>query len=1147
MNARTRERHAMQFPVCGGTKVQATRFFCAVLAVLSVVGWAGGQVGSTAAGRHEPVTVDPKRSVVVPSYIPPGRGIGLPAGTVRAAALRHGLPVGGVRRESSADETPGITIDPNAFSEPRAPLLLQNFPGIAQTELSPPDPDIGVGPNHIVQVVNARFAVFDKCGHTLFESDIQDYLGDPAFLYDPKVVYDPWANRWLMLWHKLNLSPEESRLIVIASDSSEPPGLGGAYAYPTEAIQDAGTGDASWADYYDLGYGAEGIYLAGNQFRFSNFTFRYAVIRGLLKSEVYEGLPATVTDFVELTNADGSASDTVRCAEMQTSGGSVDAYLVNSRGDGGNKLTVWSLSDPAEVPVLTNIDLSVAAYDVPPAAVQPFGAPLDTIDCRLMNAVFHNGHLYTGLQENFQNDAWLRVFDLDPAGGAVRFDELFGAGGGLDYWFPTVAANDTAAIFVFARCGDFEGQWAEARYVDLADNGEGLELGASSRLKAGEGQYNGFRWGDYFGAQVDWGAPERIWFVGEYATSDPNAWGTWIGASSHPTVPAGTLTVTPTGTYSIFGPYGGPFGPASQAYTVTNPGAGPVDWVLTGLPSWLSATPTSGTLGPGGSTQCTVSVSAGANSLPLGSYSATYVFSDCSVNGGGSLTRSATITVVQNGAISVEPTDGFGISGTEGGPFSPTSKVYTLRNVGQAAVAWTAADNANYINTTPASGNLNPGQSANVTVATNTQINNLTPGTYNVTVTFTNTTNGQGNTTRPVVVTVLSKGRLDVQPTSGFDTIGPEGGPFAPVSINYTLSNTGQSSLNWTADDNVAFITSSPTSGTLAGGASAVVSVSVNDATFLLTPGVHNGTFTVTNTTNGLGNTTRALSVTVLQKGQLTVTPAEGVDIFGPPGGPFVPDSKVYTLTNVGAAQLSWTADDAVPWLDTTPPSGALSGGASVNVTVKTNAATNALVANTYSTNLTITNTTNGIGNTTRPIRVFVQPTPGVLEITPADGFSTSGPAGGPFTPPSKVYALRNLGPGALSWTADDAVAYLTTSPTSGTLTVGATANVTVATNAATNGLTAGTYNGQITFTNVTGGAGSGTRPFQVEVSAATCIPCDTNCDGSVNGFDVDSFVALLSGAEIPCAPCAGDTNADGSVNGFDIDPFVTALTTGEC
>ncbi|MCG3125226.1 MAG: hypothetical protein CHACPFDD_00042 [Phycisphaerae bacterium] len=57
------------------------------------------------------------------------------------------------------------------------------------------------------------------------------------------------------------------------------------------------------------------------------------------------------------------------------------------------------------------------------------------------------------------------------------------------------------------------------------------------------------------------------------------------------------------------------------------------------------------------------------------------------------------------------------------------------------------------------------------------------------------------------------------------------------------------------------------------------------------------------------------------------------------------------------------------------------------------------------------------------------------------------------------------------------------------------------------------------------------------------CVPCDTNCDGSINGFDVDPFVALLTGGGSPCSPCAGDVNGDGSVNGFDIDGLVGALT----
>ncbi|MCG3127946.1 MAG: hypothetical protein CHACPFDD_02819 [Phycisphaerae bacterium] len=68
-------------------------------------------------------------------------------------------------------------------------------------------------------------------------------------------------------------------------------------------------------------------------------------------------------------------------------------------------------------------------------------------------------------------------------------------------------------------------------------------------------------------------------------------------------------------------------------------------------------------------------------------------------------------------------------------------------------------------------------------------------------------------------------------------------------------------------------------------------------------------------------------------------------------------------------------------------------------------------------------------------------------------------------------------------------------------------------------------------------------------IAAAPCdySPCDANCDGSINGFDIDPFVGLLTGSGTPCSSCAGDVNGDGSVDGFDIDPFVDALSGGSC
>jgi hypothetical protein len=62
-------------------------------------------------------------------------------------------------------------------------------------------------------------------------------------------------------------------------------------------------------------------------------------------------------------------------------------------------------------------------------------------------------------------------------------------------------------------------------------------------------------------------------------------------------------------------------------------------------------------------------------------------------------------------------------------------------------------------------------------------------------------------------------------------------------------------------------------------------------------------------------------------------------------------------------------------------------------------------------------------------------------------------------------------------------------------------------------------------------------------VSASSCDPCDANCDGVIDAFDIEPFIDLLVNPNpTPCAPCAGDTNGDGVIDAFDIEPFINCL-----
>ncbi len=69
-----------------------------------------------------------------------------------------------------------------------------------------------------------------------------------------------------------------------------------------------------------------------------------------------------------------------------------------------------------------------------------------------------------------------------------------------------------------------------------------------------------------------------------------------------------------------------------------------------------------------------------------------------------------------------------------------------------------------------------------------------------------------------------------------------------------------------------------------------------------------------------------------------------------------------------------------------------------------------------------------------------------------------------------------------------------------------------------------------------------GLDAFRVStIICGSCEPCDANCDGVVDAFDIEPFVDLIGGAPA-CSSCAGDANGDGTIDAFDIEPFINCL-----
>jgi subtilisin family serine protease len=98
---------------------------------------------------------------------------------------------------------------------------------------------------------------------------------------------------------------------------------------------------------------------------------------------------------------------------------------------------------------------------------------------------------------------------------------------------------------------------------------------------------------------------------------------------------------------------------------------------------------------------------------------------------------------------------------------------------------------------------------------------------------------------------LLATDDILVTPGTGYLATGHFGGPFAPASKTYRISNDTQNAALWIATSATPWITIFPLSGNLAAGESMDLSVSLNEQARNLPAGTHTATLTITNPDTG--------------------------------------------------------------------------------------------------------------------------------------------------------------------------------------------------------------------------------------------------------------------------------------------------------
>jgi hypothetical protein len=184
----------------------------------------------------------------------------------------------------------------------------------------------------------------------------------------------------------------------------------------------------------------------------------------------------------------------------------------------------------------------------------------------------------------------------------------------------------------------------------------------------------------------------------------------------------------------------------------------------------------------------------------------------------------------------------------------------------------------------------------------------------------------------------------------------------------------------------------------------------------------------------------------------------------GVAGGPFNSPASVIILTNSGVAPLTWKLvnSNAVTWLKISPVGGTLDPQATTNVILNFTAAVNKLAVGKHPANLEFSNLTS---TTVQFVTFQLQVLP-VLSVLPTNGFTATGPVGGPFTPTAQDFTISNLGGTSAVWKVVASSTWLAVNQSDGTVAAGGQTNFTVSLTAHADKLAAANYKATVTVRN---------------------------------------------------------------------------------
>jgi len=465
---------------------------------------------------------------------------------VRETSSPRPATFGSDRTTWTSRTSPNPTSMPSSASLPSSTFGFDAIPRIGPSW--PGDPTGAVGDDWFFTAVNTSYALYDPTGVASVGPDALGglfRLPSGTQLFDPKVVYDPYDETFVMVYLGLNDRLERSWILVVTIPNATADDPATWCGSQIDADRTKGDGK-QWAEYPGLGFDADRVTITSNQFDFAGSAFRSAQILSFPKPRLYDCTQeVTFATFTgnDTTDPDGSTAFTIQPAT--TAGGSNPRaqFLLSFEDGKPNFVVVWRIKRTTNGVRLARGAVKVARAPIAPYATQGKGSLTnedtwwDPGDLRFVNAFYdadlnrvYSAHVVAkDLKPDPTTKGYLesavRWYEVRPAAN-LKFSDVTRTGivgtPETDAGWPVLATDATGDLFVtYSRASKPLGEFLSAWVAEI-DPGSTvadlLELApGEARMEAVKGVE---RWGDYNGISRDPVAGAYVAVVNQYAKSD---------------------------------------------------------------------------------------------------------------------------------------------------------------------------------------------------------------------------------------------------------------------------------------------------------------------------------------------------------------------------------------------------------------------------------------------------------------------------------------------------------------------------------------------------------------------------------------------------------------------------------------------------